>query len=262
LGNTIRDALPEVDAFIAKGGNIRGGRDYDDNDNDEFTLFLLRSELENVDIFMTQLPGSVLRVGLRETWGRPNTGWFQHDDGIVVDEEGYVVSVAGEPLDVHRVYTIATMEDFFRSRDGPLIGRYYEADPQGRIPKEGTPVYDVILSSLAEQLWQVLLETLDTDESGSINEAEFGALDINDSGELDREDILDALYRIAGLNTYPGEYMLVDYVLAAAGGFKTTLVSLEELNTSKSRKLTSSEESSESKNETRENCGVHLDIKS
>lgn len=263
LGNTIRDSLDGVDAFVAKGGNIRGGRDYDDGDDEEFTLFLLRSELENVDLFVTQLPGSVLRVGLRETWTRPGTGWFQHDDGVIVDNDGYVVSIGGEPLDPDRMYNIATMEDFFRSRDGPSIGRYYEASPRERIPTEGIPVYDVILSHLAEQLWDVILGTMDVDESGSISEAEFDALDINDNGSLDQDDMLDALHQIAGLTTHPGVYTLVDFVLAAAAGGVSSndnLVSLVDVNSAKSRKLSSSGMSvPESLNETRENCGIQIE---
>ena len=215
LATITRDAL-QVDACIVKGGHFRGERDY--GDNEEFTLELLKSELGNSQVYITELPGSILRVGLRETWDQPNTGWFQHDAGLKVDEEGLVVSINGEALEPNRMYLIATLGDFFRSRDGPSIGTYYEEKPE-RIPKEGFGrVYDVILSHVAKQWWQLLFTQLDTDWNSSIDAAEFTSMDVNGSGDLDRQDVMDALEQVAGLQTYQGEYTLVDYVLAAAGG--------------------------------------------
>jgi hypothetical protein len=119
MNQMIRDAL-QVDASIVKGGHFRGERDY--GEDEEFTLELLKSELRNYYVYITELPGSILRVGLPETWDQPNTGWFQRDAGLKVDEEGLVVSVNGEALEPNRMYLIATLGDFFRSRDGPSIG--------------------------------------------------------------------------------------------------------------------------------------------
>jgi hypothetical protein len=42
---------------------------------------VLKSEMtEAQEIFVTECPGAVIRVGLRETWRSPNPGWFQFDD--------------------------------------------------------------------------------------------------------------------------------------------------------------------------------------
>ena len=71
---------------------------------------------------------------------------------------------------------------------------------------------------MAKQWWQLLFTQLDTDWNSSIDAAEFTSMDVNGSGDLDRQDVMDALEQVAGLQTYQGEYTLVDYVLAAAGG--------------------------------------------
>jgi hypothetical protein len=72
---------------LIKGGNIRGGRDY--GHHEYFTLEMLKSEMmETQEIFVVDLPGAILRVGLRETWHAPNPGWFQIDDKVLLDDEG------------------------------------------------------------------------------------------------------------------------------------------------------------------------------
>ena len=59
--------------------------------------------------------------------GGPSTGRFQYDDGLEVDADGYVTSVQGEPLDPERMYKVGSCErTYFRSRDGPIIGGWYE----------------------------------------------------------------------------------------------------------------------------------------
>ena len=79
------------------------------------------------------LPGSVLKVGLRETWEAPNPGWFQFDDRLLVDPTTKLVThVDGAPLDEARLYRVGTVADFFRKRDGPSIGAHYEARARAR----------------------------------------------------------------------------------------------------------------------------------
>lgn len=141
------------------------------------------------------------------------------------------MSVNSEPLNPNRIYVIATLEDWFRSRDGPSIGRYYEEHPE-QIPPHGQgPIYTVILRHMAQQSWNHLFTFLDADASGSIDSDEFASLDMDQNGFLNRHDIMDALERILGLQTFPGEYAFVDYVLASVGATNSTLgVPLGHLN--------------------------------
>merc|ERR1712232_725060 len=118
LCSTLRDALNHgllegevrCDCFIAKAGSMpRGGRELY-GDDEQLTLEVLKAELpEKEHICVAQLPGAVLRVGLREMWqGGPSTGRFQYDDGIEVDTDGYVTSVQGELLDPERMYKVGS----------------------------------------------------------------------------------------------------------------------------------------------------------
>lgn len=239
LGDLICAALSECDAFIAKGGNIRGGREYEDDQ--EFTLELLQGELGNVSVYVTEIPGSVLLHGLRETWEWPSAGWFQHDSNVVVDQDGFVVSIGGERLDSNKMYRIATFEDFFRARDGPSIGTYYLGHPE-KIPVEGYPVFDLVLKHVAKQWWQFLFNKLDTNSDGRLDHVELGEVDVNGSGTLDRDDIMNALERMASLQTFEGEYTLVDYILSIASGVENvSSVIFDDVNAlEQPRKLSSS----------------------
>merc|ERR1712194_800400 len=96
---------------------------------------------------VAEVPGSVIRVGLRETWKRANPGWFQYDDGVEVDSDGYVVQVGHHPIELDRKYRVGTVGDFFRASDGPSIGGYFDEDPSSRMPdlETGIPVHALML---------------------------------------------------------------------------------------------------------------------
>ena len=49
---------------------------------------------------VTQVPGKVLRGGLRESWTCPNPGWIQFCDAVEVDSNGLVIKIGGAPLDL------------------------------------------------------------------------------------------------------------------------------------------------------------------
>lgn len=226
LGGEICAAMAGCDAFVGKGGNIRGGRDY--GEDEEYSLELLRSELGDASVYLAELPGYVLRMGLRETWQQPGTGWFQHDESIEVDSEGYVVRVGGEPLQLDRVYRIATFQDFFRARDGPSIGNYYNENP-AMVPTEGHSVENLLLKHSAEKFWQAAWDELDWDRNGWIDDEEFKMIDIDDNGHVDRQEIIEMLQRIGNLETHIEEYAFVDCVLGATVE-SSTIVTAPVLN--------------------------------
>ncbi|CAE7651836.1 unnamed protein product, partial [Symbiodinium pilosum] len=142
-----------VDCALLKGGNVRGGRTYADDEH--ITLEVLQTELEETkQILVIPVPGSILRVGLRETFGAPNPGWMQYDDEVELDEDGFVVSIAGEPLDPDRKYKVASIVDFWRKRDAPSIGQYFEEHPE-ELPEldSGRPVHALLFHFFAMQVW-------------------------------------------------------------------------------------------------------------
>ena len=210
FGGQMRRALqwklggPEhVDAFIGKGGFFHGGQTYD-APNQQLTLEMLLAEVDNEDVFITEIPGRLLQVGLRETWEAPGTGWFQYDDAVVVDPDTKLVTyIGGQPLELDRLYRIATTKDFFRARDGRIIGSYYEEDPTRLPPKHlQFGIHDLLFDYIASKWWSVISKHVDA----------------NGNGELDPANILYALEHVAELQTHPQELTLVHAIMDVATG--------------------------------------------
>ena len=95
------------------GGNIRGGSDY--KKGSFFSLEMLEAEIKADEIVgVVPIPGSVLKHGIKVTHaGDPIPGWMQYDDGIQEELTGdgttkVVTTVAGKPLDVNKIYHVAT----------------------------------------------------------------------------------------------------------------------------------------------------------
>lgn len=237
LLSALRDALNSggksrnVDAVLIKGGNVRGGRDY--ADTDLFTLESLKSEIsETQDLVICSVPGSVIRVGLRETWEAPNPGWMQYDDGVEVDDDGYVTTVAGEDLDENRLYRVGTVVDLFRARDGSSFGHYFEEHPEHKPDDDsGVNMHALLLGYFADQAWQKVLDALDADHSGSISAQELKAVDTNGDGFVDKGELVEALVKLGGFKATHDELSFIDQVLAVAGDVdRDGRLSLNEIN--------------------------------
>jgi len=220
LLSRIRDALnmydplggtASCDCAMLKGGNVRGGKDYKDDEN--LTLEVLQSELEETKIIVTvPVPGFVLKVGLRETYTAPNPGWMQYDDGVELDADGFVTKVGGEPIDLSRVYKVASISDFWRKRDAPTIGAYFEQQPHLLPePDSGVPMHALLIRLFAVQIWSRIWKKLQIDpELGIIPSDAFRLMDKDGDGKLSREDIKQSIEGIAGMETFAGQDVVVD----------------------------------------------------
>jgi 2',3'-cyclic-nucleotide 2'-phosphodiesterase (5'-nucleotidase family) len=209
LATIIRDAL-NVDAVLFKAGNIRGSRDYDDDEH--FSMEMLQSELENVDVYVTQILGSVLEVGLHETWTQPNAGWLQYDKGISVDFLGRVTMVNHKPIVAERMYRIASFHDFFRKHDSPTIGSYYEKHPV-IIRVRNDNVYSIVRRHLARIAWKELVGKLDSNADGQLEKSELSNIDINHNSQIDKEDILFALEHVLKFRIHHGYFGFAEEIL-------------------------------------------------
>jgi len=230
LLSRVRDALnmydpiggtPSCDCALLKGGNVRGGKDYAEDEN--LTLEVLQSELEETkEILIIPVPGFILRMGLRETWGVPNPGWMQYDDGVEVDQEGFVEKVNGQPLDTAKVYKVASIVDFWRKRDAPTIGAYFEVHPS-QLPEHdsGQPIHALLIRLFAMEIWSRIWKALNINpEEGRIEEDAFARMDFDGDGKLSRQDIKKAIENIAGLETFAGQDVVVNQMFDEISAFK------------------------------------------
>lgn len=230
LLSRIRDALNmetppggelHCDSAMLKGGNVRGGKDY--SDDEHLTLEVLQSELEETkEIVIVPVPGFVLRVGLRETWESPNPGWMQFDDGVIVDDQGFVTHIGGAPLDLAKSYKVASIRDFWRKRDAPTIGAYFELHPELLPePDAGTPMHALLIRFFAVAIWARIWKALDVVHGNGTCDAEaFKRMDINGDGMISKEDIKSAVKNIAGLETFAAEDTVVDQMFQEVAAFE------------------------------------------
>ena len=238
LLSRIRDALNMdmplgeryVDCALLKGGNIRGGREY--KDDEHINLEVLQTEIEEAkQILVIPVPGSVLRVGLRETFGAPNPGWMQYDDEVELDDDGYVVSIAKQPLEPERIYKVASIVDFWRKRDAPSIGQYFEDHPELLPePDSGRPVHALLLNFFAMQLWARIWKELGLNSGDeSISPEAFKELDADGDGVVSKEDLKSKLSKVHGFeNVFEGMDILVDNMLGEIAKFGGTKEALNE----------------------------------
>jgi len=229
LLSRIRDAMNMDDAIdgdstcdcaMLKGGNVRGGRDY--KDDEHVSLEVLQSELEErKEVVVIPVPGMILRGGLRETFGVPNPGWMQYDDGVILDEDGFVTHIGGTEIDLARVYKVASISDFWRKRDAPTIGAYFEVHPH-LLPSHdvGRPIHALLMRLFAVQIWARLWKRIDPNKEGVISEEGFRKLDADGDGQISREELKTAISEIGGLETFAGNDVVVDQMFEEMTRFK------------------------------------------
>lgn len=224
LLSQMRDALnakeantTPCDCCIIKGGNVRGGRDY--SDNDQLTLEALKSELEErQEVQVCYLPGSIIRIGLQETWEMPNPGWMQYCDAVEVDDDGFVNTIRKQPLDTEKLYAVATFGDFFRKRDAPSIGAYFEEHPEHLPEKDaGIPCHALLFSFFAEDIWSQVWDALEPSSTDDDSKMEVLGLDLEGRDHLSRDELIYAITRIVGLECYDGSSPLADTLLQKYG---------------------------------------------
>merc|ERR1712203_17784 len=96
------------------------------------SLESLKSEIkedQSVGIFL--IPGHILECSLKESWEKPNAGWFQYDDGVEVDSDGFVVSIGGSLIDKNKLYRVGSFLDFNANYGSKSIHKYFEEHPEG-----------------------------------------------------------------------------------------------------------------------------------
>eukprot|EP00913_Durusdinium_trenchii_P020259 g19032.t1 len=118
---------------------------------------------------------------------------------VELDDDGYVVQIAKESLDLNRIYKVASIVDFWRKRDAPSIGQYFEDHPEVLPePDSGRPVHALLLNFFAMQL----------------------ALDADGDGVVSKDDLKNRLQQVSGFeHVFEGMDVLVDNMLSEIAKF-------------------------------------------
>ena len=206
-----------ADAVLIHGGYFKAGAKYPADRG--VTLEILRGEImEKEVIWVCKMPGRHLQHLLAESWRSPNPAWFQADDGVVTDDGGLIIEVAGAPLDPDRLYSVATFIAFRRRRDSARIADYFEIEHPEHWPAAGSGVKAtrLLLAYFAAQAWAAIVERLDVDGDGALAPAELGRLDLDSDDEVSRAELKQALAKILRFETHPDEHAMVDSIRAQA----------------------------------------------
>lgn len=223
LCNCFRDALnmhcPKggalaVDTVVLKGANVRGGKDYADDEHFSYEALLSETQEEHV-IHIFQVPGRCIRVGLRETWQTAGPGWMQYSDDIVVDEDGLVTHVGLDPIEDDRLYKVGSIKDLPRASDGPSIGNWLAENPECvPDPDIGAPSRALLMQFCVERTWVKIYAALGND-MGVISSQKVKQFDTDGDGQLTDKDLLGVLEDLIGYTTTEKELHFVQGLLAA-----------------------------------------------
>jgi EF-hand domain pair len=215
-----------VDAVLLMGGNIRGNADYEPGSF--FSLEMLEAEIKaDETVAIVSMPGWLLMQGIQETHaGEPVSGWMQYDEGIVEDYSQHppiVTHVAHEPLDINRVYRVATKISDLRNGQSPAWTEYYSQNTQALPPKGAyVNIHAELMTYFARNLWRKLWDSIskeiastcessDAMEECNVDER-FEALDSTGDGVITVEEIQAALRDRLGYSVDDREKSLAEFV--------------------------------------------------
>lgn len=223
------EEAPHCDCVLINGGNFRGERDY--KHVTHLSLEDLMSEIDqSVEIVVANLPGWVLKNGLRETWGVVGGAWMQYDDQVEVNSHGEITAIGGSVLKLQHIYRVGSTRRFGIQLI-PSVANYWKEKPEMKPnPESGIPVHSLLLHFWAEKVWIRIWAYLDQDNDGRIDSEKIKALDRSGRGELNHGDIMCAVKSVAQMETFEGEYTLTDLVMKVAGQRGDGTLTLKEMN--------------------------------
>jgi len=188
-------------------------------------LLLTEAEIkEDENIAVVPMPGWLLAKGVQETHaGDPISGWLQYDEGIEEDESQHppvVTHVAHEPIDLNRVYRVATKISDLANGQSPSWTEYFTQHPEVLPPKGAyVNIHAELMSYFARNLWRKLWEAVSREISGEceINdecnaEGRLAALDIAGDGVVSVDEIQLALKEKLGYSIDDREKSLAEFV--------------------------------------------------
>lgn len=167
------------------------------------------------------MPGWLLAAGVEATHaGDPIPGWMQYDRDVQQDfsqSPPKVTHVAGEPLDEHRVYRVATKISDLTNGQSPPWTEYYTEYPHF-LPAKGAYVniQSELMSYFARNLWRKIWEASSSiiDKECLVDiecaaEERLDVLDQSGDGYVTVEDLQRALRDLVGYSVDERETSLV-----------------------------------------------------
>mmetsp|Transcript_22988 Transcript_22988/g.65143 ORF Transcript_22988/g.65143 Transcript_22988/m.65143 type:complete len:778 (-) Transcript_22988:59-2392(-) len=217
----------KVDAVMLMGGNVRGNADYPSGSF--FSLEALEAEIKPDEVLaVIPMPGWLLQQGVAATHaGDPIPGWMQYDQGITEDFENNVIThVSGAPIDLDRVYRVATKISDLTNGQSPPWTEYYKEHPEHLPPKGAyVNVHAELMAYFARNLWRKLWDAV-TDELDEADNAvaseekvdmygpkrRMDVLDLDGDGIVSVEEIQHALKELLDISVDDRELSLAEFV--------------------------------------------------
>lgn len=175
----------------------------------------MKSEIqEQFEAVVVPMTGRLLQEGFAATQGQPNPGFMQHDDGIELDDEGRIIKVAGEPIDLEKTYRAAVSRwDVLDGPSKPFTDHFTAKDLEQNAE---WPVYATLIAHFADHVWRTVWKQLDTDGDGRLSAAELAAADTDGDGRISKEELC-AIMQKAGFEVDADEMSFVDVIMSVAG---------------------------------------------
>lgn len=219
-----RQRKHEVDAVLLMGGNIRGNADYEPGSF--FSLEALEAEVKADEVVaVVPMPGWLLAEGIQVTHaGDPISGWMQYDEGVEEDYSQHppvVTHVAHEPIDMNRVYRVATKISDLGNGQSPPLTDYFAKNPEVLPPKGAyVNVHAELMSYFARNLWRKLWDAVSLELASECNiaddecnaEERIAALDVTGDGVVSVDEIQIALRDRLGYSVDDREKSLAEFV--------------------------------------------------
>jgi hypothetical protein len=242
LNSTRRQRQNAIDAVLLMGGNIRGGTDYERGSF--FSLEMLEAEIKSDEtIAVIDMPGWVLAEGVAATHsGEPIPGWMQYDSGVREEffDDGrppVVTHVKGQPIDMDRIYRVATkISDLTNGQSQPFTD-YYLENPFIFPPKGAyVNIHAELMSYFAKNLWRKIWDGIAPAISGLCTtdecnpEGRLALLDLDGDGVISVDEIHAALRDLLGLSVDEtnNEQSLAEFVHSFADTDRDGKVTLED----------------------------------
>jgi 2',3'-cyclic-nucleotide 2'-phosphodiesterase (5'-nucleotidase family) len=213
----------DVDCAMLKGGNVRSNQEW--KAGTKFTMdILLGAVSQKHDIHIYQIPGNTLQKAFTKSYDQPNNGWMHMDDGCVMDENGILTHVGRDangklkPIDLEKLYNIASLDDFPWAANGAVIGDYLAANPEHKGPDDAElPITFIIIQYVVLKIWVALWGIFDKNGDGTLAKAELAKFDTDGDGHLSKKELLAVIKTDLKYDMDESQDTLVDSIFAKVG---------------------------------------------